>query len=72
MTQGDWTRASIQRDRTRIAAAYADREERLAHHAKYGERMCDGSLYLFGMCGCWGCRGPWKQGDGTGEHEGQE
>ena len=66
MYQGDWTRVSIQRDRTRMSKADAEREERITHHRKYGERMCDGALFPFGMCGCWGCRNPWRPGDGTG------
>lgn len=57
MAQGDWTRASIQRDRVRVTAADALRAERLAHHVKHGDRMCDGSRYPFGTCECWGCRG---------------
>lgn len=56
--RGAWSRANIQRDRSRQAAADADREERLAFHLKYGERMCDGSLYPFQCCGCWGCMAP--------------
>lgn len=55
--RGEWTRSSIERDRSRAAAADALKAERMSFHAKYGERMCDGSLYPFGMCMCWGCVG---------------
>lgn len=68
--QGAWTRASIQRDQERVRKADARREERLAHHSKYGERMCDGSLYPFEMCMCWGCRADVR--DVGTEREGQE
>ncbi len=64
MAQGDWTRASIQRDRSRVAAADSLREERLAHHLKHG----DGGRFQW-ACECWGCRGPGLVGTET---EGQE
>lgn len=65
---GAWTRQNIARDRARQASADADREERRAFHAKYGEREEGGAF-----CRCWGCKRPWRPGDGTGtEREGQE
>ena len=55
---GRHTRVMIQQDRAREAEMVAYREKRIAFHANHGDRMSDGSLYMFDMCDCWGCKAP--------------
>jgi len=49
MAKGDWTRADIARQRAKQLRIDQEKEERIAHHVKYGDKDVPA------FCQCWGC-----------------